>query len=65
MSGNEKEYKLTVVGGDRYPSLEALQAELAEPLTRAVTAMIKEMLAQGEVIIRDGKWIYTGREDGA
>ena len=65
MSRNEQEYKLEVVGGDRYPSLEALQAELAEPLTQAVAAIIKEMLARGELIIRGGKWIYLGREDGA
>ena len=65
MSRNEQEYKLEVVGGDRYPSLEALQAELAEPLTQAVAAIIKEMLAQGELIISDGKLIFPGRENGA
>ena len=32
----ETTYKLTEIGGDRYPSLEAAQAALLEPLAEAL-----------------------------
>ena len=56
------DYKVTVQGSDRYPSLEAAQAALLEPLAEALAAIIRERLASGELVVVDGKAVSPGRE---
>jgi hypothetical protein len=57
----DKAYKLTAEGSDRYPSLEAAQAALLEPLAEALAAVIRERLANGKLVVVDGKVVQRDR----
>jgi hypothetical protein len=52
-------YELTEVDGDRYPSLEALQADLLEPLAEALAIVIRERRAGGKSVVSDGRVVFA------
>ena len=63
MSKPEKPYELEEIGGDRYPSLEAAQAALLEPLVDALVACIREGLAIGALVVSDGKVVFAEEDE--
>ena len=63
-SKKKVEYKLTTIGGDCYPSLEAAQAALLEPLSQALADAVGKGLANGTLAVVDGKVVIAERDDG-
>ena len=61
MTRARKAYEVQEIGGDRYPSLEAARAALLEPLPEALAAIIREKLANGELVVVDGKVVQRDR----
>ena len=59
----EQPYELEEIGGDRYPSLEAVQAALLEPLAEALVACIRKRLAIGALVVSDGKVVFAEEVD--
>jgi hypothetical protein len=59
MGKPETRYKLTEVGGDRYPSLEAAQAAALEPVVEGLVAAIREGLASGVLVVSGGKVVLA------
>jgi hypothetical protein len=64
MSKSTKEYKLTAIGGNRYPSLEAAQAAALEPVAQALAIAIRKGLEAGELVVVDGKVVIPESDDG-
>jgi len=62
---SQQEYKITVKGSDRYPSLEALQAGPLEPLAKAPAIGIRERRLGDRLAALEGKQAAVEREDGA
>jgi hypothetical protein len=63
MSREKKEYKLTVVGGNRYPCLEAAQAAALKPPAEALVACIRRGLASGALVVSDGQVVLAEERD--
>jgi hypothetical protein len=58
----KKEYKLTEIGADIYPSLEAAQAALLEPLAEVLAIAIRKGLAAVALVVSDGRVVLPERE---
>jgi hypothetical protein len=58
-----KQYELTAIGGDRYPSLEAAQAAVKGPLVEILVAAIHRGQANGTLVVVDGKVVLARRSD--
>ena len=63
MSNRPKtDYKLTAIGGNRYPTLEAAQEAVRETIVQELVAAIRKGLASGVLVVIDGKVAFSDDE---